>query len=126
MTQSFGKIFCNQQNITFTFDKNKFMGIQYGKGLAREALRLLSSPADPITRLLKGWSEIEVAHSDDAHHDEYIRIKEWKEKYLNSTLPKAKNWNEVSEDENVIIECRQLSEELVSICCDMLERVGRK
>lgn len=97
------------------------MGLQYGKGLAEEALRLLSSPSDPITRLLKGWSEIEVATHEDAHPEEYARIKEWKKQYLDSKVSQN-DWRDVENNEDLFVTCRKLSEELVSICCDMIER----
>lgn len=98
------------------------MGIQYGKDLSEQSLRYLSSTENPLDRLLKGWSEIDVATHDDAALDEYQRIKKWKEQYLSSKLPDSKDWRQFENDKEMLTKIDHLIAELVSICCDMIER----
>jgi hypothetical protein len=95
------------------------MSLEYGKKIAEETLKHLSSAEDPLFRILKGWSEIDLIGTGDTSPEIYHQIKSWKERYSKANLPDSKDWNKDESDIKRIV--RQLSEDLVSICCEIIE-----
>lgn len=93
------------------------MSLEYGKEIAEQTLNHLSSPEDPLFRILKAWSEIDLIGTGDVNPEIYHQIKSWKERYLKAILPGSENWNEGEVKQNV----QSLSEDLVSICCEIIE-----
>ena len=95
------------------------MTYQYGQGLAEQTLQNLSSVENPLYRLLKGWSEIDVMNFGDTKSELFARVTSWKEEYLNENFPNAEKWDVV--DDEIRRKVRLLMEELVAICCDIIE-----
>lgn len=93
------------------------MSLEYGKEMAEQTLTYLSGAEDPLFRIWKGWSEIDLIGPGDVNPEIYHQIKSWKERYLKANLPGSKDWNEGELEQTV----RSLSEDLVSICCEIIE-----
>lgn len=94
------------------------MGLQYGKRLAEQTIRYISSSEDVLNRLLKGWSEISVGHDVDFPSEVLKRKHEWISRYLSSGLDPSRK-TLLSKEDSVLI--RELLEELVSICIEIIE-----
>lgn len=93
------------------------MSLEYGKEIAEQTLNHLSSPDDPLIRILKAWSEIDLIGTGDVNPEIYHQIKSWKERYFKANFTDSKNWDE-SELKQIF---QGLSEDLVSICCEIIE-----
>lgn len=93
------------------------MSLEYGKEIAERTLTCLSGAEDPLYRVSKGWSEIDLIGTGAVNPEIYHQIKSWKERYLKANLPESTEWNEGEVKQTV----RSLSEDLVSICCEIIE-----
>jgi hypothetical protein len=93
------------------------MSLEYGREIAEQTLNYLSGAEDPLFRLMKSWSEVDLIGTGDVNPEIYHQIKSWKERYLKANLPTTGDWNE-SELKQTL---RSLSEDLVSICCEIIE-----
>jgi len=93
------------------------MSLEYGKEIAEQTLTYLSGAEDPSFRIMKSCSEIDLIGTGEVNPEIYHQIKSWKERYLKANLADSKNWNEDELTQTV----RSLSEDLVSICCEIIE-----
>jgi hypothetical protein len=93
------------------------MSLEYGREIAEQTLNYLSGAEDSLFRLMKSWSEIDLIGPGDVNPEIYYQIKSWKERYLKAKLADSKNRNEGELTQTV----RSLSEDLVSICCEIIE-----
>jgi hypothetical protein len=95
------------------------MGFQYGIKTARETLIHLSRPGDLSERLVKAFSEIDVATSEDLSQEHLKTRKELREKYLKDfTGDKYPKENEYA--------ARDLAESLVWLCTEIIEHNAKK
>ena len=74
----------------------EIMSLEYGKEIAEQTLNYLSGAEDPLFRLMKSWSEIDLIGTGDVNPEIYHQIKSWKERYLKANLPDSRTGMKVN------------------------------